>query len=382
LRRIIFSWLFFILAGAPVSSAPLHQSSSSQPPSCDELRAAKAKTYGFHLAQMSEEQIRAKTEEVGAFWKQVQVAGSEGVSCVRSMLAEEKTDHVFQTDAASMLFSADRSPETMNLVRDALAQADFQESDPAAYLTVAFELGKAGIDIRPLAAKLLSYPNASIHISEHDLDLDSDTAALFLYGSMDQAQADEALTFLLRDPEPGVRSGAAHLLAEQMTEESFRTLSAWDGLSKVEEDFRRNDLQTIMKYQKPNKVDFAHPKFTREQVLQAIAALPHTQKEFDQVMSTKGAAFDQQLREKQATQQEIAQAVASGPPIYGIADHTAFITSAIATLQWSDFDTIREARHKSLFNVSDESLAEYLAYTQIMIGLLNRLDLFKDHRIH
>jgi hypothetical protein len=180
LRRIIFTWLFFVLFGPPASSAPLPQSFSSQPPTCDELRAAKAKVYGFHLAQMSEEQIQAKTEEVGAFWKQVQAAGSEGVSCVRSMLAEEKTDHVFQTDAASMLFSADRSPETMNLVRDTLAQADFQESDPAAYLTVAFELGKAGIDIRPLAAKLLSYPNASIHISEHDLDLDSDTAALFL----------------------------------------------------------------------------------------------------------------------------------------------------------------------------------------------------------
>ena len=32
--------------------------------------------------------------------------------------------------------------------------------------------------------------------------------------------------------------------------------------------------------------------------------------------------------------------------------------------------------------VSDESLAEYLAYTQILIGMLNRLDLFKDYRTH
>ncbi len=297
------------------------------------------------------------------------------------MLAEEKSDHIFQFDAASMLFSADRSPESLNLVRESLAQADLQESDPANYLTMALDLGRAGLDIRPLAAKLLSYPNASIHISEHELDMDSDTAALFLYGVMDQQQADSALLVLMRDPKPAVRSAATHLLAEQMTDQSFHALSSED-LSKVLEDFRRNDIQTIMKYQKPNAADFAHPKFTREQVLDSISALPHTQKEFDEVMSTKGAAFDQQMRDKQATQEEIAQAVAAGLPIYGIADHTAFISSAIATLQAVDFDTVREARRKCLFNVSDESLAEYLAYTHIMIGLLNRLDLFKNYRHH
>jgi hypothetical protein len=88
------------------------------------------------------------------------------------------------------------------------------------------------------------------------------------------------------------------------------------------------------------------------------------------------------MREKKATQQEIAQAVADGLPIYGIADHTAFINSAVAALQPGDFDTIREARRKALYNVSDESLAEYLAYTQIMIGMLNHLDLFRDYRAH
>ena len=33
-------------------------------------------------------------------------------------------------------------------------------------------------------------------------------------------------------------------------------------------------------------------------------------------------------------------------------------------------------------DASDEALAEYLAYTQIMIGMLNRLDLYKDYRAH
>jgi len=358
------------------------QAATQKPPTCVAIRAEKAKVYGFHLSQLNEDQIDAKTKELDAFWKHVQAAGSEGVPCIRALLAEEKTDHVFQFDAASMLLPTDRSPATLNLIRDSLAQTDFQESDPATYLTLALELGQAGVDIGPLAAKLLLYPNAVIHISEHALDLDSDTAALFLYGTMEPSQASDALIALLQAPEPFVRAAAAHLLAEQITEESFRALSKWDGLAKIEEDFRRNDIQAIMKYKAPNPADYVDPKFTREQVLQTIPVLPHTQKEFDNVMATKGAAFDQQMREKKATQQEIAQAVADSLPIYGVADHTAFINSAIATLTPEDFAAIRDARRKSLYNVSDESLAEYLAYTQMMIGLLNRLDLYKEYRIH
>ena len=349
-------------------------------PACAEIREQKSRTYGFHLTQLDETQLDAKSKELEAFWRQVQAAGPQGVSCIRALLAEEKTDHIFQVDAAGMLFPADSSPETRNLIRDSLAQADFQESDPANYLTLALELGQAGVDIRPLAYKLLLFPNAVIHISEHSLDLDSDTAALFLYGTMEPTQASNALVALLDAPQSFVRSAAAHLLAEQMTEESFRALSAWPGVSKIEEDFRRNDIQAIMICQPQSPSDYAEVRFTREQVLRAIASLPHTQREFDQVLATKGAEFDQQVRGKKLTQQQLAQAVADSLPIYGVADHTAFQMAAIATLQPPDFRTIREARRKSLYNVSDEGLSEYLAYTQIMIGMLNRLELFARYR--
>jgi hypothetical protein len=351
------------------------------PPTCEALRAAKAKTYGYHIAQLNEQEIDAKSKELDAFWKQVEAVGPTGVTCIRELLAEEKTDHVFQFDAASMLFPADHSPETLTLIRDSLEQTDFQDSDPANYLSLALQLGQAGVDIRPLGAKLLLFPNATIHISEHDLDLDSDTAALFLYGSIDSAQATAGLIQLLQASRPFVREAAAHLLAEQMTEDSFRALSKWDGLSQIQEEFRRNDIQAVMKFQPIKPADYGTPKFAREQILDSIAALPRTQKEFDTVRATKGAAFDQQMRDKKATQQQIAEAVANGLPIYGIADHTAFLNSAILTLQAGDFETIREARRKSLYDVSDESLAEYLAYTQIMIGMLNHLDLFKDYRV-
>jgi hypothetical protein len=354
----------------------------AQASSCADLRAQKEKVYGFHLTQLNETQIDAKSKEIDAYWKQLQSAGPEGVTCLKEMLGAEKTDHIFQFDAASFLFQLDKSPESLNLVKDAIVQTDFQETDPANYLSLALDLGQRGVNIQSLAARLLLFPNAIIHISEHSLDLDSDTAALFLYGSMDTSKASKALIAQLQAQEPFVRAAAAHLLAEEMTEEAFRTLSTWSGLADVKEDYRRNDIQSVMIYQAPNPAEFTNPKWTREQVLQIIAGLPHTRKEFDDVMSTRGAEFDKQVREKKPTQEELAKAVAESEPIYGIADRTAFQNSAVASLKAEDFDTLREARRKALYNVSDESLSEYLAYTQVMIRLVNRLDLFKEYRAH
>jgi hypothetical protein len=354
----------------------------AQAPSCADLRAQKEKVYGFHLTQLNETQIDVKSKEIDAYWKRLQSAGPEGVSCLKEMLAAEKTDHIFQFDAASFLFQLDKSPESLNLVKDSIVQTDFQETDPANYLSLALDLGQRGVNIQSLAARLLLFPNAIIHISEHSLDLDSDTAALFLYGSMDSTKASKALIAQLQAQEQFVRAAAAHLLAEEMTEEAFRTLSAWGGLAEIKEDYRRNDIQAMIKYQAPDPAEFANPKWTREQVLQIITGLPHTRKEFDDVMSTRGAEFDRQMREKKPSQEELAKAVAESEPIYGITDRTAFQNSAVSTLKAEDFDTLREARRKALYNISDESLSEYLAYTQVMIRLLNRLDLYKDYRAH
>jgi len=375
LRRMAAGLAFWALSmGAGAARAEVS--------TCADLRAQKEKVYGFHLTQLNESQIEAKSKEIDAFWKQLQSAGPEGLRCLKEMLAGERNDHLFQFDAASFLFQLDKSPESLNLVRDAIAQTDFQETDPASYLSLAMELGQRGVDIQSLAAKILLFPNAVIHISEHSLDLDSDTAALFLYGSMDPAKAGKALIAQLQAQEPFVRAAAAHLLAEQMTEEAFRTLSTWGGLPEVKEDYRLNDIQAVLKYQTPDPPELANPRWTREQVLQIIAGLPHARQEFDDVMSTKGAEFDRQLREKKLSQEELAKVVAESEPIYGIADHTAFQNAAVATLKAEDFQSIRQARRKALFNVSDESLSEYLAYTQIMIRMLNRLDLYRDYRAH
>lgn len=382
MRRLLLSIPILLFSAASPFAAHPQSAPTDTPSTCDSLRAAKSKVYGFHPAQLDEAQIDAKGKELDAFWKQLQAAGPEGAACLKLMLAAETTDHNFQFDAGQVLYQMDPSPDSLKIIRDAIAQADFQETDPANYLSLALALSQAGVDIQPLAARLLRYPNATIHISEHSLDLDADTAALFLYGSMPAAQATSALTAELQAPELFVRSAAAHLLAEQLNEDAFRTLSRWDSVEKIEEEYRRNDIHTVLKYQPPDPADLAQPKFTREQVLKIIGNLPHTRKEFDDAMSTRGAAFDKKLHDANLTQEQMTKAVAESEPIYGIADHTAFLNSAVATLLPEDFNTLQDARRKSLFDVSDESLEEYLAFTRLMIRLMNKLDLYKAYRTH
>ena len=89
-------------------------------------------------------------------------------------------------------------------------------------------------------------------------------------------------------------------------------------------------------------------------------------------------AFELALRDADIEQQNLVSISSILPPHCAELDRL----SGVATLQPGDFDTIREARHKSLYSISDETLAEYLGYTHIMIGMLNRLDLFKAYRKH
>jgi hypothetical protein len=373
--------LLLVSAAFPLAAHP-QSVPGEKPTTCDSLRAVKTKVYGFHPAQLNETQIEAKGKELDDFWKQVRAAGPEGAACLKVMLVAETTDHNFQFDAAEVLYQMDPSPGSLTIVRDAIAQADFQETDPANYLSLALALSQAGVDVRPLAARLLHNPDVTIRISERALDLDPDTAALFLYGSMPPAQATSALIAELQAPELFVRSAAAHLLAEQLNEDAFRTLTRWDGVDKIEEEYRRNDVHAVLKYQPPDSADLAQPKFTRERILKIIASLPHTREEFDDAMKIRGAAFDKKLRNANLTPEQISKAVADSEPIYGIAGHTAFLNSVVATLQPEDFSALQDARRKALFDVSDESLEEYLAFTQLMIRLINKLDLFKDYRSH
>src|SRR6185503_7757427 len=82
-------------------------------------------------------------------------------------------------------------------------------------------------DVSEPADKWLRYPKATYYLPEHGAyKVSKGEGALFLYGSMDEAQATPALLKTIRDPSHPAREIALQVLTSQATPESLRALKS------------------------------------------------------------------------------------------------------------------------------------------------------------
>jgi len=200
----------------------------------------------------------------------------------------------------------------------------------------------------------MCYPEVDGDIHERSLRVDRATGAIFLYGSMSAERADKDLVPLLAAKEAGVRGTAALELALNMTLESYRALAGLPGLDNLPEYVQKEVVEALA-YHAPDANVI--PTYSREQVLVRLHTLPRTA-------------------------EQMAAELKKENPVVGIADDEPFIRSAIATLTAADLETVREARRAALMSVSEESLYEYAASTRVILGVINRLDLYKEYRVH
>ena len=307
---------------------------------CDSLRALQQRTYGFHPAQLTEQQRDLRGNQLDDFWNAVKAAGAEGVTCLKSMLASQKSDGFFQFDGASLLYNIDKSPETAQTAADAVGHADITDVDPIGYLGFAMLLAHAGADISTAALNYLHAPEVNAVLPEHSLNIDRSTGAIFLFGSMTSAQIDRALIPELNATQIYARHTAALMLALNMTEASLKAVRHWPGRAQLPEQ-EAEEIAKVLQYQ-PLKP--AATKLTREQVLERLRKLPDA-------------------------------------PALSPAESQDWEAGAIATLTAADLEQLREARRRSM-RLSDEAIYDYFELTKIMIGVINRLDLFSEARIH
>jgi hypothetical protein len=326
----------------------------AQEQGCAELQALKKTTYGFHAGKLTQQQQTTKQNQMDRFWKLAESQGERGVACLRAMLKSESSDTFFLFDGASLLLRLDASQPSLAAVSDAAERTDLGEINPAGYVELVLELAQHGVDTGPLAEKYIKYPKVDGYVAEHSLPVDRATGAIFLYGSLPAERADRYLVPLLSAKEADVRGTAALQLALNLTRDSYRALAGLPGIDTLPE-YARKQVIAALAYHAP--LGKTIPAYTREQVLARLRSLPRTQEQ-----------MEAELKKEE--------------PVVGIADNEPFIRSAIDTLNAADLDTVREARRAALISVSDESLYEYAAYTRVMLGVINRLDLCKEYRVH
>jgi len=303
---------------------------------CDDLEAAKRTTYGFRPSQLSEEERKAKIRTLDAFWASVKARGPEGVVCLRSMINADSSDGYFAFNAASLLASLDRSPDSLTAIEVGLARTNLDDIDVAAYIRMVVGLIHAQRNIENLGQKYLRHPNVDTRIAQHGgMLLDRDGGGIIIYGSLPSAAADRYLAAALRLPEPYTRATAAKLLALNLTEAALRALKTFPWMSLKPED--RKLIEHFVK-RRPPAVSGSGSK-SRQDVLIALARIPTT-----------------------------------------FASDDALVASGVRTLDARDLDSLRDARRRSITGISDEALAEYFAITEVLVGVINRLDLYRDLR--
>jgi hypothetical protein len=354
---------------------------------CAAISAAKVKTYGFRPNKLTVKERQLKSVQMDSFWRMAEGDKLAGAECLRGLLTAEKEDGFFLFDGASLLYDMDSSEASSKVVVASLERADMSEIEPSGYVRLLLRLSNAGVDIGPLASRYLEYPEVKTYIPQHAMDLDRDMGGLLLYGSMSPEQEDSYLIAALGDKESYARSTAALLLALNMTEASLKALSTFPGLADLPEDSRKvvQSYRTYAAYQAPE----APAKFSREEVLAYIAQLPHSKKEFGVAMKRQ-EEYEKQHPElnvkSKLNDQELEAAVnrkvQESPPFFGVSGTERFIESAIANLNEADLPVIREARRRSIEGISDEVLGEYFAYSHIIKGVINRLDLYREYRVH
>ena len=309
---------------------------------CDDVRDAHRRTYGFKPTALTPAEREAKVKAMDQFWALVGARGAEGRRCLADLLAVQAADGYFAFDGASLLASLDRSSPTLALIARAVASTDLGEVEPAEYVRMVIWLGKNGVDTEGLSLKYLRYPTVDTRVAQHGgWRLDRDGGAILLYGSMPVAAADRALIAALTAPEPHASATAAKVLAVSLTEPGLAALNA--GITARLSTDDRDIVERFTRWKAYTPP--AAPSLDRAAILKTVAAFPGGSRRMVSVAGDK-----------------------------------AFESSAGAVLTAADVPALRAARRRAVYGVSDEAMAEYFTLTRVLLDVVNRLDLYKQHR--
>jgi hypothetical protein len=308
---------------------------------CSALTATKTSTYGFRPSQLAPAQFAEKLKGADAFHEQVKAAGPAGVACLGNLIVAEKADTFFAFDAAQVLSVIDASGDSDSAIEAGLLRADFADASVPRYLDVALQLSHRARDIGKIAAHYLHAPAVDTVFPGTNDKLDRTTGTLLLYGSMSPDLVDSYLAQEVKAPEPYVRDAAAAVWVTNMTERSFAGIAAMGSLGTLTASGRPY-IQGIMKW---HAVSVTPPKFTREQVLARLQQFPNVGK----MTPEEGKELD---------------------------------NSTYATLTVADLPALREARRRMVQSPTTSSFRGYFAVTRLLLNTINRLDAYKQYRVH
>ncbi|MDT7604784.1 MAG: hypothetical protein QOF61_2781 [Acidobacteriota bacterium] len=247
--------------------------------SCGDFQRMIKATYNFKPSSLSAAEQSVKSEAMDRVWNSVKANPAELLPCLRKSLEDPNANLWFRFDGSNLLVSLDPSPAAKALLVRNYAAADLDDVDLRVWVTTLARLGMEGVDTSEAGARWLSYPKGRYFLPEHGAyEVKNFEAALYIYGSMDEAQATPALLRIVNQPTHPGRAYALALLTSQATTESLRALRELDAASihpKLQAEVR-----TFL--DKPKLIEpRVKPKTSRAEFLKAFERL--CQRRFESV---------------------------------------------------------------------------------------------------
>lgn len=311
---------------------------------CKAIAETEQKLYGFRPPKLSDSERKQKSEAMDSFWQMVKRSGQQGVACLRPLL-EKQTDAFAVFDEASLLYSLDRSPDSLDIVARAVAKTDMADIQPADYVRMGLALAKQGLDTEPIARNYINAnSDVTAYLPEHGAyRLDRGAGAILLFGVLPSDKIDDALSAEVKSSNPDTRNAAAIAWSLNMTARSFKGLADLGDMKDFSEEARHQVHGTLV----PFTVRVSTPKYTREQMLAKLAKFPEMDMDPSEDFERENKALD---------------------------------NSVYATFTPADVDTLRESRRKLITGVSNESVEGYAEMSRVLLHLINKLGLYAEYR--
>jgi hypothetical protein len=339
-RRAATAFGLLALAAVALSCSP--QSRAAQNP-CEEFDRAVKATYDFKPSRLKGDAERnAKSAAMDRFWQKVEADKAKLLPCLRAAVRDPRADAWFRFDGSNLLVSLDPSPDSKAEQVRQYAAADLDDVNLQVWVSTLARRGAEGFDVSEAGARWLALPRAEYYLPQHGaFKVDKPLGALFIYGSMDEAQATPALLKIANAADHPAREIAITLLLMQATPEAFRGLKELNaaGLSEGARASLRRQLESPKTITPREK-----PKTSREQCVKA----------FGEAAAGNWESFMGLVSEVPDGERDV-----------------------VAALRAEDVPLVRKVRRAMIANANPHAAEYYVTFTEILTTLIWRPEMSK-----
>jgi hypothetical protein len=305
--------------------------------SCADLNQTIKATYNFRPALLANQSERdLKSAAMDKVWDTVKAHPNELIPCLRQALDDPQANAWFRFDGSNLLVSLDPSEASKKLQIKSYVASNLEDVDLRLWVTTLARLGVDDFDVSAPGERWLSYPKAQYFLPEHAYEVKTLEGALFIFGSMDEAQATPALLRIVSQSNHPGREVALAILLNENTSESLRSLKQLDvsSLSSKAQNIVRNELVHPELFEPRSR-----PKTSRKEFLDAFEALLHGNSELFL---------------------ELVSKVPDGEK------------DVVATLTPEDLPLVRKVRRRIIAGGNQHSIEFYVSFTKIIRTIMLR----------